>query len=55
VFDIPVAIHLVRGGWGRANIGSPKFRGSMGNPLLLEDLLARHPKLRVQVMQQVIR
>jgi uncharacterized protein len=22
----------------------------MGNPLLLEDLLARHPKLRVQVM-----
>ena len=29
---------------------SPKFRGSMGNPLLLEDLLARHPKLRVQVM-----
>ena len=28
----------------------PKFRGSMGDPLLLEDLLARHPKLRVQVM-----
>jgi uncharacterized protein len=32
------------------NLTSPKFRGSMGNPLLLEDLLARHPKLRVQVM-----
>jgi len=28
----------------------PKFRGSMGNPLLLEELLARHPKLRIQVM-----
>ena len=28
----------------------PKFRGSMGNPLLLEELLARHPRLRVQVM-----
>lgn len=28
----------------------PKYRASMGNPLLLEDLLARHPKLRVQVM-----
>lgn len=27
-----------------------KFRGSMGNPLLLEELLARQPKLRVQVM-----
>jgi len=48
--DIPVAIHMGTGGSGRANIGSPKFRGSMGNPLLLEELLARHPKLRVQVM-----
>jgi len=48
--DIPVAIHMGTGGSGRANITSPDFRGSMGNPLLLEDLLARHPKLRVQVM-----
>jgi predicted TIM-barrel fold metal-dependent hydrolase len=48
--DIPVAIHMGTGGSGRANITSPKFRGSMGNPLLLEDLLAKHPKLRVQVM-----
>jgi len=48
--DIPVAIHMGTGGSGRANITLPKFRGSMGNPLLLEDLLARHPKLRVQVM-----
>jgi predicted TIM-barrel fold metal-dependent hydrolase len=48
--DIPVAIHMGTGGSGRANITSPKFRGSMGNPLLLEELLAKHPKLRVQVM-----
>ncbi len=48
--DIPVAIHMGTGGSGRANVTSPKFRGSMGNPLLLEELLARHPKLRVQVM-----
>jgi predicted TIM-barrel fold metal-dependent hydrolase len=48
--DIPVAIHMGTGGSGRANITTPKFRGSMGNPLLLEELLARHPKLRVQVM-----
>ncbi len=48
--DIPVAIHMGTGGSGRANITSPKFRASMGDPLLLEDLLARHPKLRVQVM-----
>lgn len=48
--DVPVAIHMGTGGSGRANITMPKFRGSMGNPLLLEELLARHPKLRVQVM-----
>ncbi len=48
--DIPVAIHMGTGGSGRANITTPKFRGSMGNPLLLEELLALHPKLRVQVM-----
>jgi len=48
--DVPVAIHMGTGGSGRANITTPTFRGSMGNPLLLEDLLARHPKLRVQIM-----
>ena len=49
--DIPVAIHMGTGGSGRANVNpASKFRGSMGNPLLLEELLARHPKLRVQVM-----
>jgi predicted TIM-barrel fold metal-dependent hydrolase len=48
--DVPVAIHMGTGGSGRANVAMPKFRGSMGNPLLLEDLLARHAKLRVQVM-----
>ena len=48
--DIPVAIHMGTGGSGRANVTMPKFRGSMGNPLLLEELLARHPKLRVQIM-----
>ena len=48
--DIPVAIHMGTGGSGRANVTTPRFRGSMGNPLLLEELLAKHPKLRVQVM-----
>jgi predicted TIM-barrel fold metal-dependent hydrolase len=48
--DIPVAIHMGTGGSGRANVAMPKYRGSMGDPLLLEGLLARHPKLRVQVM-----
>jgi predicted TIM-barrel fold metal-dependent hydrolase len=48
--DVPVAIHMGTGGSGRANVTMPDFRASMGDPLLLEDLLARHPKLRVQIM-----
>ena len=48
--DIPIAIHMGTGGSGRANVAMGKYRATMGNPLLLEDLLARHPKLRVQVM-----
>ncbi len=48
--DIPVGIHMGTGGSGRANSAMPKFRGSMGNPLLLEDVLARHPKLRLWIM-----
>jgi len=48
--DVPVAIHMGTGGSGRANVAMPNYRGSLGNPLLLEELLARHPKLRVQVM-----
>jgi len=48
--DVPVAIHMGTGGSGRANVIMPKFRGSKGDPLLLEELLARHGKLRVQVM-----
>lgn len=48
--NIPVGIHLGTGGNGMANLTSPKYRASMGNPLLLEDLLAKHPKLKVWVM-----
>src|SRR3954452_21663470 len=48
--DVPVAIHMGTGGSGRANLSMPKFRGSKGDPLLMEELLARHPKLRVQIM-----
>ena len=48
--DIPVGIHMGTGGSGRANRTIPKFRGSLGNPILLEDMLARHPKLRLWIM-----
>jgi uncharacterized protein len=49
--DIPVAVHM-----GTAPAGTSYdpccrgFRVSLGNPLLLEDALNRHPKLRVNVM-----
>ena len=43
-FDIPTHIHT-------AGVGAPlpTFRPSAGNPLLLEDVLARHPSLRLFV------
>lgn len=47
---IPVGIHMGTGGNGMANITSPKYRASLGQPFLLEDMLARHPKLKIWVM-----
>jgi predicted TIM-barrel fold metal-dependent hydrolase len=48
--DVVVGVHMGTGGSGRANLSTPKFRGSMGNPLLFEEVLARHPKLRLWIM-----
>ena len=47
---VPVGIHMGTGGNGMANITSPKYRASLGRPFLLEDMLARHPKLKIWVM-----
>lgn len=47
--DLPVGIHMGTGGNGSANIRGSKFRAAMGNPFELEDLLHRHPNLRVWV------
>ena len=44
--DIPVAIHMSGGGLP----DEPRFRVALGNPLLLEEVLIRHPKLRVNLM-----
>lgn len=48
--NVPVGIHMGTGGNGMANITQPKYRASLGDPFLLEDLLARHPKMKVWVM-----
>lgn len=49
--DIPVGIHMGLGPPGSADHwGQQNYRARLTNPLLLEDVLVRHPKLRVYVM-----
>lgn len=55
-FDIPVAIHMGTGPPGVAYdnapvpFKSPNYRMALGDPLLLEEVLLRHKKLRLYVM-----
>jgi predicted TIM-barrel fold metal-dependent hydrolase len=44
--DVPVAIHMAGGGLPDV----PAFRVRLGDPLLLEEVLVRHPRLRVNLM-----
>ncbi|AUD05812.1 amidohydrolase family protein [Spirosoma pollinicola] len=48
--NVPVGIHMGTGGNGMANITQAKYRASLGRPFLLEDMLARHPKIKIWVM-----
>lgn len=48
--DVPVAIHLGPGPPGTAYRDTPGYRARLGDPLLLEDVLVRHPGLRVWAM-----
>jgi len=48
--DVPVGIHMGYGAPGGPYWLYPKYRAALGNPLLLEELLVRHPKMRVYVM-----
>lgn len=48
--DIPVGIHMGFGPPGGPYWADAKYRARLGDPLLLEDLLLRHPKMRVYVM-----
>lgn len=47
--DAPVMIHMGTSFPGTAYSGYPAFRLRLGNPMLLEDVLVKHPKLRVWV------
>jgi uncharacterized protein len=48
--DIPVGIHIGTGPPGAPYLGFPAYRASLHSPLLLEDALLRHPRLRVYIM-----
>jgi uncharacterized protein len=48
--DIPVGIHMGPGGPGDPYFGSPDYRARYSSALLLEDVLVRHPRLRVYIM-----
>jgi predicted TIM-barrel fold metal-dependent hydrolase len=47
--DVPVMIHTGTSFSGTAYAGYPNFRLRLGNPLLLEDILVKHPKLRLWI------
>lgn len=49
-FDVPVGIHTGLAPPGAAYGCCPEFRIELGNPLVLEPMLKRHPKLRVWLM-----
>jgi predicted TIM-barrel fold metal-dependent hydrolase len=48
--DVPVALHMGPGPMGVAYMPGSGYRASLSSPLLLEPVLTRHPKLRVNIM-----
>ncbi len=48
--DIPVGIHMGPGPPGTAYFATPDYRVSAGDPLRLEPVLIRHPRLRIYAM-----
>jgi uncharacterized protein len=48
--DIPVGLHTGLGPSRMPYTCCPKYRNALGNPALLEEVLIRHPKLRIYLM-----
>ncbi len=48
--DIPVMYHVGTGPPGVIYLGSPNYRGRMHSALTMEEVLVKHPKLRVSIM-----
>jgi predicted TIM-barrel fold metal-dependent hydrolase len=49
-YDIPVGFHIHPGPMGAVYKGFPLMRAKNNSPLLLEDVILKHPKLRLYVM-----
>ncbi|MDJ0759001.1 MAG: amidohydrolase family protein [Woeseiaceae bacterium] len=48
--EIPVGIHIGTGPPGVIYLYSPNYRARMHSPLTLEEVLVRHPRLRIYIM-----
>jgi predicted TIM-barrel fold metal-dependent hydrolase len=48
--DIPMSIHVGIGPPGAPYLDSPKYRARLHSPLMIEEALIKHPKLRVSLM-----
>lgn len=48
--DIPAGIHIGTGPPGVIYLGATGYRANLHSPLTLEDVLVKHPKLRVYIM-----
>ena len=48
--DIPVGIHVGPGPPGVIYLGASNYRAKMHSPLTLEEVLVKHPKLRLYIM-----
>lgn len=48
--DVPVGIHIGTGPPGAPYLGFTRYRARLHSPLLLEEVLLRHPDLRLYVM-----
>lgn len=48
--EVPVGVHTGLGPPGATYGCCPGFRAALGDPLLIEDALARHPDLRIYIM-----
>lgn len=48
--DVPVGIHVGPGPPGAPFLGTPDYRAKMHSPLVLEEALIKHPKLRMYAM-----